>query len=87
MVLPLLLAAGAGVAGLSLFSDSAGDKAVDVTGEIVEKSFEVMGVGLVRGGQGAIRALKEESKGHGVEITATLTVITIAYFYFKRYIQ
>lgn len=86
MVVPLLLALAAGGAGLSLLG-GAGDRAVDIAGDVVEESFEVMGVGIVRGVQGAISAVKKESKGHGVEISASLTVIAITYFFFKRYLQ
>ena len=34
-----------------------------------------------------IKGLKKASKGHGIEITATITVAAISYFFFKRYIQ
>lgn len=86
MVAPLLLGLVAGGAGLSLLGGTAGDKAVDIAGDVVEESFALMGVGIVRGVQGGFQALREESKGHGVEITATLTVIAITYFFFKNYI-
>ena len=86
MVVPLLLAVAARGAGLSLLGDRAGDAATDIAGDVVEESFALMGVGIVRGVQGGFNAIREESKGHGVEITATLTVIAIAYFFFKNYI-
>ena len=86
MVAPLFLGLLAGGAGLSLLSSGARDQAVDVAGEVVEESFAVIGVGLVRGVQGAVRAVREEAQGHGVEITATLTVLAISYFFFKNYI-
>lgn len=86
MVAPLLLGLVAGGAGLSLLGGRAGDQAVDVAGEVVEESFAVIGVGIVRGVQGAVRAVREEARGHGVEITATLTVLAISYFFFKNYI-
>lgn len=87
MVAPLLLGLVAGGAGLSLLGGRAGDQAVDVAGEVVEESFAVIGVGIVRGAQGAYRAIREESRGHGVEITATLTVATILYFFVNQYIR
>ena len=87
MVLPLLLAGGASLAGLSFLSNSAGDAAVDITGDVVEAAFEMMGVGVVRGVQGAVSAIKKESKGHGVEISATLTVLMISFFFFRTYIS
>ena len=87
MVLPLLIGGGAALAGLSFFSDAAGDKAVEITGDVVEASFEMMGVGVVRGVQGAVSAIKKESKGHGVEISATLTVLMISFFFFRTYIS
>ena len=83
-MIPLLLLLGGGAAGLSMLG---GDKTVDIAGDIVEESFSVMGTGLVKAGQGFIKSIREESKGHGIEITATLTVVAISYFYFKRYIQ
>jgi len=87
MVLPLLLGGSALLGGLSFLSDSAGDKAVEVTGDVVETAFEMMGVGVVRAVQGAVSAIKKESKGHGVEISATLTVFMISFFFFKTYIS
>ena len=87
MVLPLLLGVLGGGAGLSLLSNQAGDKAADVAGEVVEESFALLGVGLVRGAQGAIRAVKQEAKGHGVEITATITAGLILYFFVNQYIK
>ena len=89
MAIPLLvpiLAGGAGLAGLSFFSDEAADKTVDVAGDVIEESVEVLGVAMVRGVQGAIRAIRQESKGHGVEISATITVMLISYFFFKNFI-
>ena len=86
MVVPLILGLVAGGAGLSLLGNQAGDQVVDVAGEVVEESFALMGVGVVRGVQGAIRALKQEAEGHGVEITATVTVLAITYFFFVNYI-
>ena len=85
MVLPLLLGLGAVGGGISLLGG--GDTASNIAGEVVEESFAVLGVGLVRGGQGFIRALKDESKGHGVEITATITVGLILYFFFSQYVK
>lgn len=87
MVAPLLLGVLAGGAGLSLLGGQAGDKAVDVAGEVVEESFAVIGVGLVRGVQGMVRAVREEAKGHGVEITATITVGIIAYFFVQTFVK
>lgn len=87
MVLPLLLGGSALLGGISLFSDSAGDTAVEITGDMVEAAFEMMGVGVVRGVQGAVTAIKKESKGHGVEISATLTVLMISFFFFRTYIS
>jgi len=87
MVLPLILGVVAGGAGLSLLSNQAADQAADIAGEVVEESFALLGVGLVRGVQGAIRAVKDESKGHGVEITATITTGLILYFFVNQYIK
>lgn len=86
MVAPLLLGVLAGGAGLSLLGGRAGEQAVDVAGEVVEESFAVIGVGLVRGVQGMVRTVREEAKGHGVEISATITVMLISYFFFKNFI-
>lgn len=85
-MIPLLLLLGGGAAGLSMLG-GAGDKVVDIAGEVVEESFAVMGTGLVMAGKGFVKSIRKESKGHGIEITATLTVLAITYFYFKRYIQ
>tara|TARA_R110000751_G_scaffold282844_2_gene386125 strand:+ start:3037 stop:3300 length:264 start_codon:yes stop_codon:yes gene_type:complete len=87
MVLPLLLAGGAALGGLSLFSDKAADKTVEVAGAVVEESFAAIGTGVVAAGSGMIKGLKEASKGHGVEITASITILALTYFFFKRYIQ
>ena len=90
MPIPFLvpvLAGGAGLAGLSLFSDKASDKAVDVAGEVIEESVEVFGVAMVRGVQGAVKAIRKESKGHGVEISATITVFVISYFFFMNFVK
>jgi len=87
MVLPLLLAGGVALGGLSFLSDSAGDTAVEITGDVVETAFEMMGIGVVRAVQGAVSAIKKESEGHGVEISATLTVAMITFFFFRTYIS
>lgn len=87
MVAPLLLGLLAGGAGLSLLSSGGRDAAVDVAGEVVEESFAVLGVGVVRGVQGMVRAIREEAKGHGVEITATITVGIIAYFFVQHFVK
>jgi len=87
MALPLLFGLLAGGAGLSLLSNQTADRAADIAGEVVEESFALLGVGIVRGAQGAIRAVKEESRGHGVEITATLTTALILYFFVNQYIK
>ena len=87
MVLPLLLAGGAALGGLNLLSGSAGDKAGEIAGEVVEESFAAIGTGVVAAGSGMIKGLKKASKGHGIEITTSLTVLAITYFFFKRYIQ
>jgi len=87
MVAPLLLGVLAGGAGLSLLGNQASDAVTDIAADVVEESFAVMGTGIVAGGTGFVRAIKKEAQGHGVEITATLTVMAISYFYFKRYIQ
>ncbi len=87
MVAPLLLGLIGGGAGLSLLGGRAGEQAVDVAGEVVEESFAVIGVGLVRGVQGMVRAVREEAKGHGVEITATITVALIAYFFVQHFVK
>ena len=87
MVAPLLLGVLAGGAGLSLLGNQAGDQAADIAGEVVEESFALLGVGLVRGVQGMVRAIREESKGHGVEITATITVAVIAYFFVQTFVK
>ena len=86
MVAPLVLAAIGGAGALSLFGGNAGDQAAEVAGEVVEESFAVIGTGLVKGVQGMVRAIREEAKGNGVEITATITVLAITYFFFKNYI-
>lgn len=83
MVLPLLLGLGAVGGGLTIL----GDRAEQKTEEIIEDSFSFIGVGLVKGFQGFVGAVKKESKGHGVEITATITVGLIMYFYFSQYIK
>jgi len=85
-MIPLLLLLGGGAAGLSMMG-SAGDKVGDIAGDVVEQSFTVMGTGVVMAGKGFIKSIKKETKGHGIEITASITVIAITYFFFKRYIQ
>ncbi len=87
MVVPLVFGVVAGGAGLSLLSNQAAGQAADIAGEVVEESFALLGIGLVRGAQGAIRAIKEEAKGHGVEITATITAGLILYFFVNQYIK
>ena len=87
MVAPLVLGLLAGGAGLASLGGRAGEQAVDVAGDVVEESFAVIGVGLVRGVQGMVRAVREEAKGHGVEITATITVGIIAYFFIQRFVM
>jgi len=87
MVAPLVLGLLAGGAGLASLGGRAGEQAVDVAGDVVEESFAVIGVGLVRGVQGMVRAVREEAKGHGVEITATITVGIIAYFFIQHFVM
>jgi len=87
MVLPLLLGLAAGGAGLSLLGSIGGDTAGEIAKEVVEYSFAAMGSGLVAAGSGLVEGLKKEFKGKGVQVTATITVVAISYFFFKNYIQ
>lgn len=85
MVLPLVLAAVGGVGALSAISGGGG--AADVAGEVVEESFAVMGKGLVKGVGGLLKAVRDETKGHEVEVSALVTVALISIFFFRTYVS
>lgn len=85
MVLPLVLAAVGGVGALSALSGGSG--AADVAGEVVEESFAVMGKGLVKGVGGLLKAVRDETKGHEVEVSALVTVALISIFFFRTYVS
>jgi len=87
MVLPLVLAAVGGAGALAAFGGSAGDQAVDIAGEVVEESFAVMGKGLVKGVGGLLKAVRDETKGHEVEVSALVTVALISIFFFRTYVS
>jgi len=87
MVLPLLLAGIGGVGAISALGGGVGDQAVDVAGEVVEESFAVMGRGIVKGVSGLVKAVRDETKGHEVEVSAMITVMLISVFFFRTYIS
>ena len=78
MVLPLLLAGGALLGGLTLIP-GAGDAAGDAVGTAVEASVAVIGPALVKTVSGTFEAIKDESKGYGVEIATVITCLGLAF--------
>lgn len=86
MVLPLLLA-GIGGAGAVSYLTGGGGSAGNVAGEVVEESFAVMGRGIVKGVSGLVKAVRDETKGHEVEVSAMITVMLISVFFFRTYIS
>jgi hypothetical protein len=86
MVLPLLLAGVGGAGAISVLTGGGGG-AADVAGEVVEESFAVMGRGIVKGVSGLLKAVRDETKGHEVEVSALITVALISLFFFRTYIS
>lgn len=86
MVLPLLLAGIGGAGAVSYFTGGGGG-AADVAGEVVEESFAVMGKGIVKGVGGLLKAVRDETKGHEVEVSALVTVALISIFFFRTYVS
>ena len=87
MVLPLLLAGIGGAGAISVLSGGGGGAAADVAGDVVEESFAVMGKGIVKGVSGLLKAVRDETKGHEVEVSALVTVALISIFFFRTYVS
>ena len=87
MVVPLLLAGIGGAGAVSYLTGGSGGSAGNVAGEVVEESFAVMGRGIVKGVSGLVKAVRDETKGHEVEVSAMITVMLISVFFFRTYIS
>jgi hypothetical protein len=87
MVLPLLLAGIGGAGAISVLSGGGGSSASNIAGDVVEESFAVMGKGIIKGVSGLLKAIRDESKGHEVEVSALVTVALISIFYFRTYVS
>ena len=78
MVLPLLLGAGA-ILGATTLVPGATDAAGNAVGSAVEASVSVIGPALVATATGTYEAIKDEAKGHGVELATIITCIGLSF--------
>jgi hypothetical protein len=76
-MLPLLLMGGASLLGGLSLIPGASDAAGDAVSTAVEASVAVIGPALVKTVTGTYEAVRDESKGHGVEIATAVTVIVL----------